>query len=133
MKDNIDWILDWCDINLMKNGFLVLCCTGIVMGLLLFTYIDAYKEEEFYLDWALEDPVTLDPIRKKEVIEKEKKKHTIIMFILIPAFVYLTRIYMCGHFSLCLLFLFIYWCFVYISHILWNKWFYRQWKKKKKW
>lgn len=133
MKAKIDVILEWCDINLMQTGFLVLYCYGIVMGLLLFTYIEKYKKEEFYLDWSLEDPVKLDPISKEIVLKQEKRKHIIIMLVLIPLIVFFMRILMQGNFFLCLFFLLFYWWMVYILHILWNKWYYWKWRRKRKW
>lgn len=108
MREKINWFLEVCDIYLMQTNFLVLYCYGIVMGLILFTYIEKYKQEEFYLDWSIEDPIKLDPISKEKVLKEEKRKHFIIMLVLIPAFVFYTRIYMEGNSLLCLFFLFLY-------------------------
>ena len=122
--------LDWLYDNQILLSTFLLCMIGYIMAIIFFSYINKNKAEEFYLNWSLEEHRYMDPVSKAQFIEKEKKKHYKIMFVLIPFLSFYMKAFMDGYFIVCLLSFFFFFGAVYTLYVGSFKW--QNWKSKKK-
>lgn len=72
----------------------------------------------------------MDPVSKLKFLEKEKKKHYKIMFVLIPFLSFYMKFLMDGYFIVCILSFFFFFGVVYTLYVGSSKW--QNWKSKKK-